>query len=178
MTRVISGKFDSPQEARRAASRLQAEGVPAGAMEIVLHDEGASQQPEGLRGITDRGATGGRRATLSVWAGDGEPARDAARLLQAAGAHDVDDPATARSTGGLGAAGTAFGMAIAEAATAPMAGATASNAQGPSSDTRPIGAARSDRKGIPGATGTSPGDPEDSGGTGASTRPAPGRREP
>jgi hypothetical protein len=138
MNTTISGKFDSTEDARRAAARLAEMGIPPGAIDVVEHREHSVEQSDGLRGVTDGSAAPDRLGTVTVRASDPEHARRAAEMLRSTGARDVEvrDSSGGGGTGasgGIAAAGAAFGMAIADAATSAMAGVSASKQQDPGS---------------------------------------------
>jgi hypothetical protein len=115
MSTTIHGRFDSGEDARRGAAWLEREGIPRDAITV-------AERP---------GAAGERHWTVAVRTSDAAHRRLAADVLRAAGAKDLDQPSPQRP--GIGA-GSAIGMAIADAATAPMSGVSASRAQGPAED--------------------------------------------
>jgi hypothetical protein len=150
MSTTISGRFDSDEDARRGAAWLEREGIPRDAIVIAEGAASADGQPDGPRGAADRTGAG-RHWTVTVRTGDAAHRRLAMDVLRTAGARDLDRPAHAQRSG-VDAAGSAFGMAIADAATAPMSGVSASRAaQEPAEGERkPSG---KERSGKPGAAG-------------------------
>jgi hypothetical protein len=122
MGSTVSGRFSTLEEARRAMARIEREGVSRATMT-------ARTWPAAAADAADQ-------AILDLRVRDAAGTERAHRLLHAAGAHEVQEtpsdtasPAMGRS--GLDAAGGSFGMAIADAATAPMKGVSASGAQHP-----------------------------------------------
>jgi hypothetical protein len=146
MASTISGRFDTIDAARRAMARLVHEGVSSAAMTARRDTSGPRGQPEGLRGVSDAGSGGASDAVLDVRVHDEHAAAHARELLQAAGAHDVTESwsdrqasATPGTPGarGVDSAGGAFGMAIADAVTAPMRGVSPSDPKSPPKDRPP-----------------------------------------
>jgi hypothetical protein len=144
MSTTISGRFDNGDDARRGAEWLERQGISRDAIAIHEQARADDEPPGGSPGVAGRGATGARHWTVTVRTGDAAHRRLAADILRAAGAQDLDRPGLQQS--GIGAAGSAFGMAIADAVTAPMSGVSASRAQEPPEDQPPSDATDVERK--------------------------------